>query len=454
MFVRFYFKGTVIAPFLQTIKDRTVELYKLKYNKPKNADMDRVIEKKKWSKKKTIWAAVLAVLTVIILYTIVFSDHSLKLNVEDDQISYYQVNEGSFQEYIPVTGTIRPVTTFFLDVTDGGRVINKFVQEGAFVNQGDKIIQLDNARLSMDIMYNEAQLFLQQNNLRSTRLNMEQHKLNQKNQLLELEYQIAQQKRIYEQNAKLFDKNLISDNSYKDSKDYYSYLINKKKLLLETIKKDSVFIDNQVSQLESSVKQMDENLRFTKLQLENLTVKAPISGQLTSLKTEIGQSISPGQNLGQIDVTDSFKVRAQIDEHYISRVSPGQTAAFTINGVDYNLEVATVYPEVRNGTFEVDLHFKGKVPPGIRTGQTLQVRLVLGGMEKALLVEKGGFYQSTGGEWIFVVDPSGSYAYKRKITLGRQNPQYFEILSGLKPGERVVTSPYESFGDAEKLVLK
>lgn len=416
--------------------------------------MDRKIEKKKWPPKKIITYSAAGIFVIVILYSFIFGDRSSKLNVEEDKITISEVKYGPFQEYIPVTGTIQPIETFLLDVSDGGKVVKKFVEEGAFVNVGDPIVKLDNASLTLNIIYNEANVFQQINSLRSTRLSMEESRLNLQNQFLDIEHSLRLQKTTYQNDSVLYNKNLISKIEYQNAKDEYEYLVKKKELTLETYRKDSLFRAQQIEQLERSVNTLQENLNITKKQLEDLTVKAPIKGQLTSLNAEIGQSIAPGQNVGEIDVVDSFKVRVAIDEHYIARISSGQTGEFSFNNNDYKLVIKKVFPEVKNGQFEVDMHFVGKVPQGIRRGQSLQIRLELGELSQALTIERGGFYQTTGGQWIFVVSPSGDYATKREIKLGRQNSQEFEVLSGLKKGEKVITSSYDTFGDVDKLILK
>jgi HlyD family secretion protein len=415
--------------------------------------MDRKIEKKKWPPKRIITFSAAGIFTVFLLYLFVFADQSSKLNTEKERLTISTVEHTAFQEFIPITGAVEPIQTFFLDVSDGGRVVKKFVDDGTFVNAGDPIIKLDNAQMTLNIMYNEAQLFQQINSLRGTRLLMEQNRLNLQAQLLEIEYDLLNQKRIFETNKHLFEKKLISDQEFERSREQYEFLLHRKNLTLESHRQDSLFRVQQIQQLESSVEQMQSNLDLTKQQLENLTVKAPIKGQLTALNAEIGESIAPGENLGQIDVIDSFKVRASIDEHYIARVNTGQTGEFSFSGNDYKLIIKTVYPQVTNGRFEVDMHFIGKPPSGIRRGQTLHIKLELGELSDATVIAKGGFYQTTGGQWVYVLNEDGSSAIKRDIKLGRQNTQVFEVLEGLNPGEKVITSSYDNFGNVDKLVL-
>ena len=300
-------------------------------------------------------------------------------------------------------------------------------------------------------MYNSSQLFLTTNNLRSTKLALQQNELALQGQLMELDYQLANQKRVYDTQKKMYEKNLTSQLDFERERDYYFYLIKKRELTLENHQQDSLFREQQVAQLEYSVDLMEKNLAIIQQQLENLTVKAPIKGQLTSLNAEIGQSISRGENLGQIDDITAYKIRAAIDEHYIARVVVGQKGTFTFDNNTYSLVIKTVYPEVSGGRFEVDLVFDGEAPSGIRRGQTVHIRLELSAPEEVLYVEMGGFYQTTGGQWIFVVEPGGKAAVRSNIRLGRSNTQFVEVLEGLKEGENVVTSSYDNYGDIEKL---
>lgn len=416
--------------------------------------MDKKIDKKKWPPKKIITVAASSLFVIIVAYSFIFGDQSSKLNVEKERITISTVSYGPFQEFIPITGTVEPIETFYLDVSEGGRVVTKYVEQGAFLEVGDPIIKLENPNLTMTVMYNEAQLFQQMNALRTTRLQMEQNKLNLMTQNLNLRNQLYRQKRVYERDRQLYDKKLISEFEYQESREQYDYLVKSLELTLETQRTDSLFRENQIVQLQTSIDRMEENLIVTKRQLENLTVRAPLKGQLTSLNAEIGQSISQGQNLGRIDAVDAYKVRAAIDEHYIARVNAGQKGEFTFSGKEYQVIIKTVYPEVSNGRFNVDLLFVGADPVGIRRGQTLHIKLELGELSEAVLVDRGGFYQTTGGQWIFVLDESESFAVKRPIRLGRQNPQVFEVLEGLKKGEKVITSSYDNYGDIDKLVIK
>ena len=416
--------------------------------------MDRKIEKKRWTVRNISYYSAGILFLLFIVYNFVFSDSSRKLNIGADRLSITTVQYGPFQEYTPVTGAIQPIETFQLDVSDGGKVVKKYVEEGAFLNVDDPIILLDNPQLRLSIIYNEASVFQQINNLRATRLSFQQNKLDLQSRLLQIDIDIRKQKRQYELNKQLYEKGLVSKNEYLEAQDQYDYLLNSRRLLLSTYQQDSIFRAEQIKQMEISVNTLQANLDITKQQLENLTVRAPIHGQLTALEAEIGQSISAGENIGQIDKVDSFKVRANIDEYWIARVSPGQTGEFTFADKDYHLKVKKVFPQVLNGVFQVDMIFQGQQPQGIRRGQTVHIKLELGEQSEARFIDRGGFYQTTGGQWIFVVDPSGDYAVRRNIKLGRQNTQYYEVLEGLETGEKVITSSYDNYNDIEKLVLK
>lgn len=416
--------------------------------------MDRIIDKKKWTLKKIIWLSLGGITAIIIIYNLFWGDHTSKFNVQRDRISIEEVQKDFFQDYITQTGTVEPISTIYLDAMEGGRVEELLVEEGTMVQKGDAILRLSNTNLHLDIMNREANLAEQINNLRNTRLSMEQNKLSLKRQRLDLDYQIGLQKRNYENSINLYKKEYISDKQFEEIEENYNYLLETRELVIENQKADSLFREIQVAQLENSVDQMEMNLEFVRQKLENLNVKAPVSGLLVSVNAEIGEAIGIGQRLGQIYVLDSYKVRLEIDEHYISRVNSNLVGEFDFNNNSYKLHIKKIYPEVRNGRFGVDLVFIDEIPEQIRTGQTFRVKLELGASEMALLVPRGAFYQSTGGQYIFVVDPSGTFAVKRDIRLGRMNPGYYELLEGLDEGERVITSSYDNFGNAEKLILK
>ena len=416
--------------------------------------MDRKIEKKKWPPKRIAGLAAVGLFVILVLYVFLFRLSKSTLNVKTERITISTVTRGPFQEFIPIMGNVLPINTFYLNAVEGGRVEEIYLEAGTLVKEGDEILKLANTNLLLDIMWREAELFQQSNNLRNTRLSMEQYRLRLNQDLAEINNQLRQQKRTYERYKELVKDNLISKHEYELAKDQYEYLIKKKELTIESQRNDLEFRLGQIDALEASLKRMQDNLEIVKQKQDNLTIRAPVSGHLTALNAEIGQSKSPGQPLGQIDVLEGFRVRAAIDEHYIARIETGRTGEFDFAGKSYGLVVKKIYPEVIDGRFEVDMEFVDAGPEEITRGQTLHIRLELGDISEAILLPRGGFYQTTGGNWAYVVDESENVATKRKIRLGRQNPQVFEVLEGLGPGDRVITSSYESFGNMDRLVLK
>ncbi|MDP8322740.1 MAG: efflux RND transporter periplasmic adaptor subunit [Candidatus Stygibacter australis] len=417
--------------------------------------MDRKIEKKKWTTKKIILLVVAVVVIGLVLYSAIWGDHRSKFNVQTDRITIEEVVEDYFQDYITVTGRVVPSRTVYLDAMEGGRVEEVFLEEGSLVEEGDIILRLSNANLYLSIMNREADLADQINNLRSTRLSMEQNKLSLRQQLLEVNYQLEQQQRDYAQKQKLYEQEFISEEDYLRSQEAYQYSLQRQSLVVESQKTDSLFRAIQIEQLENSVTNMEENLGMVRDKLENLNVRAPISGQLVSLNAEIGEAKSQGQRLGEINVVGSYKINMDVDEHYISRINRDLMGEFEFAGGTYQLKVSKIYPEVQNGRFSVDLEFSGEeYPENLRTGQTFRIKLELGESSMALLLPRGGFYQSTGGQYVFVINPDGKSADQREIRLGRMNPRYYEVLEGLEAGERVIISSYTNFGRAEKLILK
>lgn len=416
--------------------------------------MDRRIEKKRWKPKTIAYIAGSVIVMAVILYAWIVFSHGSRLNVSAERVTVSTVERGEFQEFTPVTGTVIPIRTYFLDAVEGGRVDTVYVEAGSFVNKGDNILGLTNTNLVLDIMYREAELFQQSNNLRNTKLAMASRSLEMRRELLDLEHEIRKQTRVTEDNSELAKRELISSREYENAEDELGYLLNKYDLILETQKQDSIYRAAQINQLEASLDRMQANLKIVKQNLENLVIKAPVSGHLTSLNAEVGESKSRGERLGQIDILDGFKVRVSIDQHYIARVSAGQHGSCSLSGETYGLTVLKVYPEVVDARFGVDMGFEDEEPEGIRRGQTLRIRLELGDLSEAMLLPAGGFYQRSGGRWVYVVDESGKTARKRRIQLGRTNALYYEVLGGLEPGEQVITSSYENFGDVERLILK
>jgi HlyD family secretion protein len=416
--------------------------------------MDRKIERKWYERRQVWWSIGIGLFVLVIAFLVLTTDSQSRLNVQAERVTISTVDRGPFQVYIPLTGTVMPIRTVYLDAMEGGRVEAVVREAGSIVNQGDTILQLSNTSLLLDIMNREAQLFEQRNNLRNTRLAMEQNGLMLEGQLLDLDRQIRLSERSHRQNKKLSEKGLISQDEFENSRDEYEYLKKRRDLTIESKQQDSLFRSLQIEMLEASVERIQGNLTIVRRNLENLFLRAPVSGQLTSLNAEIGESKRRGERLGQIDILDGFKVRAAIDEHYISRLEIGLHGSFDLSGQTYSLEVTKIYPEVRDGRFEVDLEFDGESPQSIRRGQSVHVRLELGDLTECVLLPRGAFYQKTGGRWAYVLEETGEIAVKREIRLGQQNPRVFEVLEGLEPGDRVVTSSYDNFGDVDKLVLK
>jgi len=415
--------------------------------------MDRKIERQWYQKKQVWWSAGGTLVIFLIVYLILTSDTQSRLNVNTERITISTVERGPFQVYIPLTGTVMPIRTVYLDAMEGGRVEAVIREAGSFVNQGDTILHLSNTSLLLDIMNREAQLFEQSNNLRNTRLAMQQNSLRLEGELLDLDRQIQGAKRTFEVSQQLYERNLASHDEFADARDQFEYLQRRRELTMETQHQDSLFRSMQIEMLEASVDRIQANLNVVRQNLENLYLRAPVTGQLTSLNAEVGESKVRGERLGQIDILDGFKVRAGVDEYYIVRVEQGLSGEFDLAGQTYELVVSKVYPEVRDGRFEVDLEFVGAAPVDIRRGQTVHIRLELSDLTECVLLARGGFYQSTGGRWAYVLDEAGEFAIKREIRLGQQNPRMFEVLEGLEPGDRVVTSSYDNFGDVDKLVL-
>jgi HlyD family secretion protein len=416
--------------------------------------MDRKIKKKKLTAKRIIGILLAVGFLAFCFYQFVLGDHSIKLNVQKERISISTVTAGPFQEFIPVIGTVIPKKTIYLDAVEGGRVERRYIEAGTFVKKGQNIVTLANTDMLLDIMNREAEFFQLNNDLRNAQLIMEQNQLNLQSQLLELDYKIKQLKRKYQRELILRKKEIIPAEQYEDTKTEYEYLCKKKDLTRRTFDQDCRFRKRQIEQIEASLERMTANLKIAKQKLEDLTIKAPVTGHLTSLNAEIGGSKKRGERLGQIDILDGFKVRVPVDEHYIARINTGQHGEFSFDEKTYRITISKIYPEVTGGRFEIDMEFDGRQPESITRGQTLHIRLELGNLSTAVLLPQGGFYQKSGGQWVYVVDKSREFAVKRKINLGRQNPEVFEVLAGLQPGEKVITSSYDNFGDnIDKLIL-
>jgi HlyD family secretion protein len=415
--------------------------------------MDRKIEKKRFGKKQ-VWLGIAILVFILVLIQMVFGDKSSKLNVEEDKITIGEVKKGKYQDYISVNGTVEPIKTVYLDAVESGRVEDILIDEGTMVKKGDVILKLSNYNLLLDISGNEADVARAVNDLRSARLNLENQNIQTWSNIIQLQYLLKKLERQFTNNQKLITQNLISKEEFEYSKEQYDETRMQLELQNQKFLRDSLYTKTRIAADEKSIERMQMNLNLTRRRLEDLNIKAPVDGELATLHPEVGEVINYGTRVGTINILDSYKMRVLIDEHYITRISRGLPADFEFADKKNLLRIIKVYPEVQNGTFAVDMEFTSEIPEQIRIGQTARIHLELGESEDALLLPKGGFYQSTGGQWVFLMDPSGSYATKHKISLGRQNPRFYEVLDGLKPGDKVIVSDYENFGDADKLILK
>lgn len=416
--------------------------------------MDIQIEQKKGLKKKHIPFIVGGAVLLLAIVWIIFGNHASKLNVEANRVSVQTVTRGEFNDYIRINGQVQPINTIQLSAIEGGMVEEKMVEEGAEVKKGEVIVRLSNPMLNLNILDSEAQLAEKQNFLRNTQVTMEQDKLTLKKEKLQLDLDVTRKQRKYQQYKKLYDESLASKEDYLQAKEDYEFAVDGRQLVIERQKQDSIYRSVQIAQMEESLHNMRQNLMLIRQRNENLNVKAPLDGQLGLLDVEIGQNIPTGGRVGQISVLSDYKVEAMIDEHYIDRVRQGLDATFERQDNNFALRVRKVFPEVRDKQFKTEFMFEGERPDNIRAGQTYYINLQLGQPVETVLIPRGSFYQTTGGQWIFVVSEDGRKAVKRKITIGRQNPNFYEVTSGLEAGEKVIISSYDTFGTAEVLVLK
>jgi HlyD family secretion protein len=416
--------------------------------------MDKVIPKKTGIQKKHFGYIAIGLAIVALTYMAFFADRTSTYKVEKDKLIIETVTEDQFNDYITVPGTVEPITTIKLDAQEGGRVEEKLIEEGTMVKKGEVILRLTNPDLYLNILNSEGELAQKENFLRNTQISMEQDRLQIKRELVTLKYDIERKERNFKQNELLIKDNLISKEEFIRSKEDLDMAVQSKELFIERRTQDSIFRSVNVETIKNDLINMRKNLNLVKERVQNLNVTTPVDGQLGLLTPEIGQQINRGENMGQINVLTSYKVTSQIDEHYIDRVRAQLDATLDRQGNKFNLTVRRVYPEVRNGTFKIDMIFRDSMPDNIRTGQTYYISLQLGQPKVSVLVPIGGFFQETGGQWIFVLDPSESFATKRSISIGRKNPKYYEVLEGLKPGEKVIVSGYETFGKNEKLIIK
>ncbi len=416
--------------------------------------MDKIIPKKKWPPRRIASIAAAALFVGFISYLLFFRDNSSRLYVDRDKMTIATVQQGRFQEFIPIDGNVQPIVTIYVDAVFGGRVEEIYVRDGAHVEEGDKILRLSNLSMEMQYIQQENHALEVLNNYQNTHLMLEQNKFAHERQMAELEYQLELAKKNYSRRQQFYAEGVISPEEYEVAERDYRYAMLRHDIAIRTMRHDSLYTATQLASIRQSIDRMQENIRMLNRNLENLTVRAPISGQLSSFSPERGETKSAGENLGQIDVLDGFKLRARIDERYVNRTFIGQRAEFEYAGSPYSLEISKIYSNITGGAFEVDMHFVGDAPAGIRRGQTIQLRLQFSGVADALIIPRGGFYQETGGNWIYVLDAAGNQAVRRQIRIGRQNIHHYEVLDGLEPGEQVIVSSYDSYGAKDRLIFR
>lgn len=416
--------------------------------------VDRAIPQKRWTMKRILAYAGIASVVLLIGASYYFTTGKSKLNVDTERITISEIKEGAFQEFIPVNGVVLPITTIYLDAEEGGRVEEKFAEDGAVMKAGDPILKLANTDLELDLANRQTAVFDVLTQMQNTRNLADQNTIRELNQMADVDNAYNEAKRVYDLDKQLYDQKVIGSQEFQSAENNYNYQLKRKTLAKRTLEEDSISTKQQLAQMKESYNHLQNALLLMQRKVGDLIVRAPVDGQLTSLDAEIGQSKNKGERLGQIDVLSGFKVRVDVDEHYISRIFTDLMGDFTFANKTYQLKIKKVFTQVNNGRFQVDMEFTGDVPQGIRRGQTLQIRLALSDETQALLLPKGGFFQQTGGNWIFKVNSSGTTAYKTDIQIGRQNPDYYEVLQGLKPGDKVVTSSYENYGTMDELVLK
>jgi HlyD family secretion protein len=415
--------------------------------------VDRVIEKKKWTVKKLLTIGITAAIILLIAGAYYFTSGKSKLNVETERITISEVSNGTFQEFIPVNGVVLPLTTIYLDASEGGRIEEKYVEDGTLMKKGQPILRLSNSDLMMTMMSQQNTVY---NTLTQMQINHNaalQNTVSKLNQMADVESQYKEAERIYKLDKHLYAQNVIGLQEFKQAENNYTYYQQKRTLTQQILQQDSVSRATQEAQDKRSFKGSQDALNIMQKKVSDLIVRSPIDGQLTSLDAEIGQNKHQGERLGQIDVTSGFKVRVDVDEHYISRIYIGLKGDFSFADTTYKLKITKVFTQVSNGKFQVDMLFEGPVPKGIRRGQTLQIRLALSDEKQALRLARGGFFQQTGGNWIFKLSADGKTAYKTDIQLGMYNPDYYEVLGGLKAGDKVITSSYETYGNNQELIL-
>jgi len=416
--------------------------------------MDRPIEKKKWTKKRILLLAGGFLFATLLVFIIFSTSGSSKLNVDSERMTIAETRIAAFREFIPVTGIVQPISTIFLDLQESGRVEEIFVEDGAVLVEGQPILRLGNTDMELTIVNQETQVYNMLMQMQIAEISARQNTVSKQTQMVDLNNQLREAKRIFDMQVKLYESKAIAEQEFQQVKNNYEYMLEKRALMLEILKQDSIATAQQANQNRESYERSKSALDLMRRKFADLIVRAPIGGQITSLNAEIGEIKNKSQRIGQIDVLNGFKVQVDVDEHYISRIYPGLEGQFRRGDSTYTLKIQKVYTQVTSGRFAVDMLFEGTVPDNIRRGQSLQIRIAISDETETLIIPRGGFYQQTGGNWIFKVSNDGSRAYRTPIRIGRQNPDFYEVLEGLEPGDRVVSNSYESYGNIQELVIK
>ncbi|PLW99057.1 MAG: hypothetical protein C0593_04150 [Marinilabiliales bacterium] len=417
--------------------------------------MDRIIEKKQWPIKRVLLFIFLVLAVMVVLYLLIFQSKTSKISIDKNAVQITEVKRTGFQEYIPVDGVVLPRTTIFLNAVMGGTVKKIFVEDGEMLSMGDTIVKLDNASMELSFMEQETRIFEAINNLENTQINLEKNTLLRQQEIINIKYRIDQTTKNFNRMKYLYQDSLISQVEYEDAERDYRMNLEQLKISLELKRVDSLSTFKRTAQNNATMGRLKGNLELLRQSYDNLYIKAPAGGILSSFNLQSGQTMSQGEHIGQIDVpSDGFMVRADIDERYLSRITVGLEATFEYENQQYIMEVRKIYSDVTNRTFQVDLYFRNQAPEYLKRGQTLRMRINFSGADDALIIKRGNFYQETGGQWIYVLDQSGDFAVKRNIRLGRQNIREYEILDGLEMGEKVIISGYQNLFDRDKIIFK
>lgn len=416
--------------------------------------MDRVIPRKKWSAKRLLTIGGIAGIVALIVLSYYMTSGKSQYYVDMERITISEIKKGPFQEFIPVNGVVMPLTTIYLDAVEGGRVEEKYVDDGTVMKKGQPILRLSNTNLELSLVNQETSVFNLLTQMQISRNAAQQNTISKLNQMTDVDNALKEAERVYKVDKHLYDQKAIGYQEYKAAENAYNYQVQKKNLTLQILQQDSASTKLELEQAKQSYDRTQNALAVMRKKVGDLVVRSPLDGQLTSLDAEVGQNKNQGERLGEIDVLSGFKVRVDIDQHYISRIYNGLVGTFSFAEKDYKLKIKKVFTQVTNGSFQVEMEFVGDVPQGIRRGQTLQIRLALSDEMVAILLPRGGFFQQTGGNWIFKVSEDGKSAYKVDIQVNLQSPDYYEVIKGLKPGDKVVTSSYENYDKMQELVFK